>query len=290
MAFIESHQELGAHRKLLALCQLLRIDDARAVGMLHYLWWWALDNAPDGDITSIDDKVLAKVSHWRGSPSSWRGSLRQVGLVDEKDGHLFLHDWWDYAGKFIATREALKEKKRQGGITRMSKLDSDERKHLAEQAANARWHASTMPALAGIRDDENMPALCQQDASSCQLTYPTVPNRTQPNPILPPLAPLKKGGIKNKNGVDPGKVWRQALVSIKDQVSKPNYQTWFNDTQGVGFEDGIFYIFTPSNHVAEYFRKYQTGLVEKILEDVLGAPVKAIFSTRRRDDEPSRIR
>ena len=53
MAWIESHQTLGTHRKLLALCQALHIEDTRAVGMLHYLWWWALDNAPDPAIEVV---------------------------------------------------------------------------------------------------------------------------------------------------------------------------------------------------------------------------------------------
>lgn len=104
MAWIESHQSLGTHRKLLALCEALHIDRARAVGMLHFLWWWALDNAPDGDITCISDKVLATASLWKGSPTLWVQTLREVGLVDEDTTSRRLHNWDDYAGKLIAKR------------------------------------------------------------------------------------------------------------------------------------------------------------------------------------------
>jgi hypothetical protein len=112
MAWIESHQSLGTHRKLMALCQALHIDDTRAVGMLHYLWWWALDNAPDGNITGVSDKTLAVASHWKGSPDLWVTTLRQVGLVDEDATMRTLHNWEDYAGKLVSARERNKERQK----------------------------------------------------------------------------------------------------------------------------------------------------------------------------------
>ncbi len=111
MAWIESHQSLGTHRKLYALTDMLHIDEARAVGMLHYLWWWALDNAPDGDITGIQDKVIAKASHWRGPPSDWVNALASCGWIDSADGRQ-LHAWSDYAGKLIDRRIANTERMR----------------------------------------------------------------------------------------------------------------------------------------------------------------------------------
>ena len=112
MAWIESHQELGTHRKTMRLCTLLHIDDTRAVGMLHFLWWWALDNAPDGNLTGLTDRELAQASHWRGKPELWMSGLCQAGWVDRENETTTLHDWHDYAGKLVSKRQQNKERMR----------------------------------------------------------------------------------------------------------------------------------------------------------------------------------
>lgn len=149
MAWIESHQSLGTHRKVLALCEKLHIDRARCVGMLHFLWWWALDNTPDGDITGVSDKTLATVSLWKGSPTLWVQTLREVGLVDETTDTQTpcrtLHDWDDYAGKLVAKRVS-------------------NRRYQREHRERAR------------KDDVRLTSGLRQGA--------TVPNRTQPYPTV----------------------------------------------------------------------------------------------------------
>src|SRR3990172_7411135 len=125
MAWIESHQSLGTHRKLYTLCLALDIDEPQAVGMLHYLWWWALDNAPDGDITGVDDLTLCKISHYetivlnrartahklresaaklRESAAKLRETLCNAGFIDDDNAVQRLHNWDDYAGKLVAKR------------------------------------------------------------------------------------------------------------------------------------------------------------------------------------------
>lgn len=165
MAWIESHQSLGTHRKLFDLMDALHMSDVALVGHLHFLWWWSLDNAPDGDITGISDKMLAMAAHWKGSPEKWAGALRKTGWLDEVDGHVWLHDWDDYAGRLIQQRGLTKEARKSGGQHRMASLTPEERSTLATQASNARWdaskHLASMPATVPNR------------------TNPTVPNSTK---------------------------------------------------------------------------------------------------------------
>ena len=128
MAWIESHQSLGTHRKLYHLADLLHIDETRAVGLLHYLWWWCLDNAPDGDITDLPEKTIAKACHWKKSPTLLLTSLCNSKWIDNEVG-LKIHDWDDYAGKLIQARIKNKEKQRtyrerQGNVTVMSRSRS----------------------------------------------------------------------------------------------------------------------------------------------------------------------
>lgn len=112
MAWIESHQSLGTHRKVLELCQLLDIEDTQAIGLLHYFWWWALDNAASGDITGITPDTIAIACHWN-HPGQGRkrdskrlfDALLTANFLELNANKVLIHDWDDYAGKLIKARE-----------------------------------------------------------------------------------------------------------------------------------------------------------------------------------------
>jgi DnaD/phage-associated family protein len=110
MAWIESHQSLGTHRKTMVLTRLLKIDDVRAVGHLHFLWWWALDNAPDGMLQGLDIQDIATAAHWTKNAENFVESMILSGFFEENP--LRLHDWDDYAGKLINQRKANTERVR----------------------------------------------------------------------------------------------------------------------------------------------------------------------------------
>lgn len=59
MAWIELHQSLPQHRKLLALRDALGLRTPAALGHMCLLWLWALDNAPDGDLSALPARQLA---------------------------------------------------------------------------------------------------------------------------------------------------------------------------------------------------------------------------------------
>jgi hypothetical protein len=118
MAWIESHQTLREHPKLLRLSRLLDIHRTSAAGLLHFLWWWALDHAEDGDITDYDPVDIALAAGWEGDPDVLMRALVDCG-PGGKDGfiavegeRLVLHDWWDYAGKLVDRRVKDRERKK----------------------------------------------------------------------------------------------------------------------------------------------------------------------------------
>lgn len=118
MAWIQSHQSLLTHRKTGRLARVLRMSRVTAVGHLHAVWWWCLDNAPDGDITDITDDEIAEAAMWEGEPSEFVDALIGAGFVDRCDGQTVVHDWNDYAGKLVSKRKTDAERKRrqrQGG-------------------------------------------------------------------------------------------------------------------------------------------------------------------------------
>ena len=120
MAWIESHQSLGTHKKLIRLCSLLKIDRFQAVGLLHYLWWWSLDNVPDGDLKGLSGTEIALAIGYQGDGDQLVNALIESKWIDSEDEYqnggalkAHLHDWDDYAGKLIDRRNANREKMRQ---------------------------------------------------------------------------------------------------------------------------------------------------------------------------------
>lgn len=114
MAWIESHQELGAHPKVRKLAVLLGVPAVQAIGHLHMLWWWALDYAEDGDLSHYDAADIALAVDWEGDPDQLVAALVDCGPGDKAgflDPDMRLHDWHDYAGKLVERRRRDRERK-----------------------------------------------------------------------------------------------------------------------------------------------------------------------------------
>ena len=92
MAWIELHQSLPQHRKLLALRDALGL------------------RTPDGDLSALPAKQLAEICQYTGHRTGdLAAALRTSGFVDA-DGRL--HDWGDYTGRLIDQRAASRERQR----------------------------------------------------------------------------------------------------------------------------------------------------------------------------------
>lgn len=120
MAWIESHQELRDHPKVARLARLLEVDRATAIGMLHLLWWWALDHAESGDLGEYDAVDIADACLWEGPAETLVKALldcgpgTREGFIEEVEGRWVLHNWWQYAGKLVARRRQDRERKQAG--------------------------------------------------------------------------------------------------------------------------------------------------------------------------------
>ncbi len=94
---------------MLRLAARVRACGPQVIGHLHYLWWWALDYAPDGDLSRFAAQEIAAAAEWNGDPDLWLAALGETGWIDP-DGHL--HNWHDYAGKLAEARARDRERKR----------------------------------------------------------------------------------------------------------------------------------------------------------------------------------
>jgi hypothetical protein len=109
VAWIESHQELRDHPKRKHLSRLLGISRRETIGVLHELWWWAYDYAPEGDLSEFTDEDIADAVDWERDPGEFVAALVQSKFIDQDR---CLHDWEDFAQKWIERRQADKERKR----------------------------------------------------------------------------------------------------------------------------------------------------------------------------------
>jgi hypothetical protein len=115
MAWIESHAGLREHPKTKRLCRLLHLSRREAVGLLHFLWWWALDYVPEGDLSLVSDDDIADAVDWKRDAGDLVAALTAAGFLDRERR---LHDWQDYAGRWIDRRAANAERMRHARATR----------------------------------------------------------------------------------------------------------------------------------------------------------------------------
>lgn len=109
-AWIESHTELRYHKKIKPTCDELKINRVQVIGHLHCLWWWAIENREDGDLSSLYDKDIADAADWTGDPTHFVEVLhRQRWLVNHK-----INDWMDYAGRLLRERERGRTRRKAG--------------------------------------------------------------------------------------------------------------------------------------------------------------------------------
>lgn len=112
MAWIESHQGLARHPKTKKLARILDVSLPASVGHLHFLWWWAMDYAADGDLSRYDSGDLADACGWEGESQHIVNALIHSGFLEERHEGLFIHDWDDYAGRLLDKRKQNAERKR----------------------------------------------------------------------------------------------------------------------------------------------------------------------------------
>ena len=75
----------------------------------------------------------------------------------------------------------------------------------------------------------------------------------------------------------PQEIWEAALGELQIQVSKPNYRTWFERTQGLSCQDNEFIVGVPNAFVGEYLDKNQRSLIEKAVIGLTSPDTQVVF-------------
>jgi len=75
----------------------------------------------------------------------------------------------------------------------------------------------------------------------------------------------------------PQEIWGVVLDELQIQVSKPNYETWLKDTEGIDFDDDRFLVSAPNAFVAEWLKNRFASLIKNTLSNVIGKIVEVQF-------------
>ena len=156
MAWIELHQSIRDHRKIVDLAARLNIPEQYAAGLCIYMWTWALDNAPEG-VLEMSARLVTKASGWTGDEDDFLSAmLLSKWLEKTPENTLYIHDWEQYAGRLIEKRreDAARKRASRAEKSKVTKRPKDIRKTSA-------GHPDDIPRMSSV----------------------TVPNRTVPKEL-----------------------------------------------------------------------------------------------------------
>jgi hypothetical protein len=114
------------HPKTKRFCRL--VGDRNGAVYLLRLWTWALNCAPEGDITDAEPEDIEDTIRWRGGAGACYEALVSVGFVDEHDGCRTIHNWNQWVGGDLTKMEEASAAKREAA--RMRKQRERERERL----------------------------------------------------------------------------------------------------------------------------------------------------------------
>jgi hypothetical protein len=109
MPWVQSHSNLRGHPKLKRAARMAGCSQPEMAGHLHFLWWWALDTQPDGDLSAYDPEDIAEAAGFTGDADLFVTALVDCGPGDKHgflDPDMTLHDWDEYGGAYRRKVEA----------------------------------------------------------------------------------------------------------------------------------------------------------------------------------------
>lgn len=111
MAWIEVHDTLPDHPKVLRAAKALKLDSDALVGKLVRLWVWALGNREDGVLNDLDADRLDVIMQYKGKSSALLEAMVANRLLDAlPNEHYMIHDWDEHV---MMLRDKREEKRKQ---------------------------------------------------------------------------------------------------------------------------------------------------------------------------------
>lgn len=198
MAWIELHDNLPDHEKVIEVAATLKMDKDMVVGKLVRLWTWAVNNREDGLLRDHDISTVAEKMRFRGKPQHLIDALANARLLDPVDGGYMIHDWDERVGMLMAKREDARAQSRQ---------------RTARYRARQKGEDVTAGNALQERDVTDEVTPC--NAVTVPKPYPTVPN------TLTPCSPPAGGGERERSDED-GEHPREGTGTLDNAKTRPN--------------------------------------------------------------------
>jgi hypothetical protein len=208
-AWIEVHQSLPTHPKVIEAAMILDVAEPVVVGHLICLWTWAMDARPDGHLDLSKPRIIARAARWDMDADRLVDTLVAVRLLDD-DG--CIHDWHQYTGRLMERRD------RQNALNRERVRAFRERQKDRALLEAPESNADVMR-YNGISNALGNAPVIHGNA----LPNRTQPNRTQQNPpstkAVESVAPAPRDApltVVTKKPRKPDPLW-DALASVWPQ-------------------------------------------------------------------------
>lgn len=73
-------------------------------------------------------------------------------------------------------------------------------------------------------------------------------------------------------------IWARVLASLEPHFTRPTFNTWLKTTQG-RMVNGHWEVFTPSPYARNWLEDRLTGLIQRVLSEIVGQPTEVVFTT-----------
>jgi DnaD/phage-associated family protein len=113
MAWIELHDTLPDHPKVIALAEVLGRDKDLISGKLIRLWLWALSNRESGEFRAQDTATVAEVMRFKGKPQRLIEAMVASRLLDPTEHGYAIHGWVERVGMLLDKRERVRAQTRE---------------------------------------------------------------------------------------------------------------------------------------------------------------------------------
>lgn len=111
MAWIKSFTELEDHHKTINMQLITGESRDEILGFLHRFWWRVLRSFPNGDVTGFSPKFMAETLGMKPERAEKRlQAMIDVGFIEKNGDKLFVHDWFEYSGRYFETNKKKVEK------------------------------------------------------------------------------------------------------------------------------------------------------------------------------------
>lgn len=203
-----------SHPKTKKLVRRLGSDGALS---LVWLWMFAAESRPDGDLAGMDAEEISLAACWDGEPRQFVSALVECRFLEGQDGDYSIHDWQEH---------------------QPWAAHAGERSERARKAAQARWGSKgSLPEACG----EHASRMRDASFSNAPSPSPTPTPEDLGEASPPPVGQLADGGGQDAlfSDVPAGSektqaVPHQAIIDLYHEIlpELPPVKVWNNERQG----------------------------------------------------------